>query len=100
MHPDFRNFKTQKSASYNAVLFGLPSDIFPSGFLTQICHSFPISSMCVVCPAINTPRFDIPSNSWCRVQVMKVIIIYFSSSPVTSFLLDLNIYPCSETALI
>jgi len=71
---------------------GLPSRLLPSGFPTKTLYTPLLSSMPAICPAhLIFSRFDNPNNIGWGVQIIKLIIMKFFSTPVTSSLLGPNI---------
>jgi hypothetical protein len=58
---------------------GLPSGLFPSGFLTETCtHSFSPHACYMLSPSHR--RLDHSNYIWRRVQVIKLLIMKFSST--------------------
>jgi len=79
---------------------GLPSGLLPLGFQTKILYAFLVSSMHVTCFAYYRLWFDHPNNIWWSVQVMKLLIMQFSSSLLSLPPSQVQIFssaPCSQT---
>jgi hypothetical protein len=69
---------------------GLPSDFFPSGFPTKTVHAPLLSLIIASCPAYVIIFFWLPDNI-CWGWQWSSSLCSFLHSPVTSFLLDVNI---------
>jgi len=66
---------------------GLPSDLFPSGFPTKTLYT-PLFSYykCYILHISNSLRFYHPKNIGCGVQIIKLLIMWFS--PLPSYLVS------------
>jgi hypothetical protein len=69
----------------------LPSGFIPSGFPTNVLHAFLLSPFVLHALPISASLTDHSNYVWAGVQVMKLLIMQFSPSPVTSSLFEPNI---------
>jgi len=60
---------------------GLPSGLFPSVFPTKTVHASSLHHTCYMPRRSHSSRFDHPNNIWWRVQIIKLLIMYFSPLP-------------------
>jgi hypothetical protein len=59
----------------------LPSGLFPSGIPTKTLYAFLVSPYSCYIPCLShSPWLDHPNYTWRRVQVMKLLIMQFSSA--------------------
>jgi len=54
---------------------------FLSGFLTKTLQHFYCPHTCYISSPSNSSRFDHPHNIWCGVQIIKLLIMSFTSVP-------------------
>ena len=78
---------------------GLPSGLFPSGLLTRtpVCNSAVSHACHVPCPS-HSSWFAHP-NIWQVMQILRLLFMYYSPTPVTSSHLHPTNYLCQHPVL-
>ena len=61
------------------IMLGLSNGFFLSGFLTKTLQHFYCPHTCYISSPSNSSQFDHLHNIWCGVQIIKLLIMLFTS---------------------